>query len=60
MAVAPFPHCGDDPDPSGDDSLLGHLLRYVRYAAVGVAGLLGGPVLFVRLGLAETTSVTRP
>jgi membrane-associated phospholipid phosphatase len=39
-----------------DDSILGNLLRYVRYAAAGIAGMLGGPYLFVRLGLAGVTT----
>ncbi len=39
-----------------DDSILGNLLRYVRYVAAGTAGILGGPYLFVRLGLSGTTT----
>jgi hypothetical protein len=39
---------------SSDDSILGNVLRYIRYAAAGSAGFLGGPYLFVRLGLAGT------
>jgi cell division protein FtsW (lipid II flippase) len=31
---------------------IGSLLRYVRYAAAGAAGLLVAPQLFVQLGLA--------
>ncbi len=38
---------------SGDYSLLGYLLRYARYAMAAVAGMLLGPLLFVKLGLAE-------
>jgi len=41
---------------SRDDSILGNLLRYVRYAAAAIAGVLGGPYLFVRFGLAGTTT----
>jgi hypothetical protein len=41
---------------SSDDSILGNLLRYVRYAAAGTAGILGGPYLFVHLGLAERSA----
>jgi hypothetical protein len=37
---------------SSDDSILGNLLRYIRYAAAGSVGFLGAPYLFVRLGLA--------
>jgi len=37
---------------ASDTSLLGMLLRYVRYAAAGIAGLLLAPFLFVRFGLA--------
>jgi membrane-associated phospholipid phosphatase len=40
---------------ASDSSLLGNVLRYVRYATAAVMGLLVGPFLFVRLGLAETT-----
>ena len=36
-----------------DDSIGGNLLRYLRYAAACVVGILGGPYLFVRLGLAQ-------
>jgi hypothetical protein len=39
---------------SSDDTILGNLLRYIRYAAAGSAGFLGCPYLFVRLGLAGT------
>ncbi len=38
---------------SSDDSILGNLLRYMRYAAAVTAGILGGPYLFMRLGLAR-------
>jgi membrane-associated phospholipid phosphatase len=38
---------------SDDHSIPGHLLRYVRYALAGVAGILVAPVAFVRLGLSE-------
>lgn len=38
---------------SSDDSVSGYLLRYIRYALAGVAGILLGPIFFVRLGLAE-------
>jgi membrane-associated phospholipid phosphatase len=37
---------------ASDTSLLGMLLRYVRYAMAGIAGLLLAPFLFVRFGLA--------
>ena len=37
---------------ASDTSLLGLLLRYVRYAMAGIAGLLLAPFLFVRFGLA--------
>jgi len=40
-----------------DSSLLGHLLRYLRYALAGIAGIWLGPILFVRFGLAERLSV---
>jgi len=42
---------------STDYSALGYLLRYIRYALAGVAGMLLGPLLFVRLGLAERLPV---
>jgi len=35
-----------------DNSLLDHILRYVRYAAVGFWAAYGAPRLFVRLGMA--------
>ncbi len=38
---------------SDDYSLLGYLLRYIRYALAGVAGIFLGPLLFVKFGLAE-------
>ena len=38
---------------SSDYSALGYLLRYIRYALAGIAGILLGPILFLRLGLAE-------
>jgi membrane-associated phospholipid phosphatase len=38
---------------STDSSLLGNLLRFIRYTAAGFAGLFLGPLLFVKLGLAE-------
>ena len=40
---------------AADSSLLGNALRYLRYTAAGVMGVLGAPFLFVRLGLAGTT-----
>ena len=36
-----------------DSSLLGRVLRYVRYGAAGAVGMLLAPLLFVRLGLGE-------
>jgi membrane-associated phospholipid phosphatase len=39
---------------AGDHSAAGYVLRYVRYALAAVAGILVGPILFVRLELAET------
>jgi hypothetical protein len=42
---------------SSDYSASGYLLRYIRYALAGVAGILLGPILFVRLGLAERLPV---
>jgi membrane-associated phospholipid phosphatase len=42
---------------STDHSIAGYVLRYVRYALAGIAGILLGPILFVRLGLAETLAV---
>jgi len=39
---------------SGDFSLLGYVLRYIRYTIAGVVAMFLGPLLFVRLGLAET------
>ncbi|MEN8159070.1 MAG: phosphatase PAP2 family protein [Myxococcota bacterium] len=36
-----------------DDSILGDPLRYLRYAAAGAAGMLVGPYLFVRVGMAS-------
>ncbi len=45
---------------ASDSSLLGNALRYVRYAIAAIAGTFLGPFLFVRLGLAETTSTSRP
>ncbi len=38
---------------SSDDSVFGNLLRYIRYAAAGGVGFLGGPYLFMHLGLAR-------
>ncbi len=38
---------------SDDYSLLGYLLRYIRYAMAAIAGIYLGPLLFVKLGLAE-------
>jgi len=35
-----------------DYSVSGYLLRYIRYALAGIAGILLGPILFVKLGLA--------
>lgn len=40
---------------SDDYSPLGYLLRYVRYAMAGFAGIFLGPLLFVKWGLAERT-----
>jgi hypothetical protein len=40
---------------SSDYSLLGYFLRYIRYALAGVAGMFLGPLLFVKLGLAQKT-----
>jgi len=42
---------------ANDHSVFGHVLRYIRYALAGVAGILVGPILFVKLGLAETLSM---
>ena len=42
---------------SSDYSVSGYLLRYIRYAVAGVAGILLGSILFVRLGLAERLPV---
>jgi len=42
-----------------DDSILGNFLRYVRYTAAGIVGILGGPYLFVRFGLAAATTEPR-
>ncbi len=44
---------------ASDDSILGHLLRYLRYAAAACAGMLMGPYLFMRLGLARAMSPMR-
>ena len=38
---------------SGDSSPLGYLLRYIRYTIAGIVATLLGPLLFVKLGLAE-------
>ena len=38
---------------SGDDSLIGFLLRYVRYTFVGFSGTYIAPFLFMKLGLAK-------
>jgi len=38
---------------ASDASILGRVLRYVRYAAAGAAGMLLGPLVFVRIGLGE-------
>ncbi len=38
---------------SPDHSVLGNLLRTIRYAAAGIVGILGCPYLFVRIGLAR-------
>jgi membrane-associated phospholipid phosphatase len=38
---------------ASDASILGRVLRYVRYGAAGVVGMLLAPLLFVRLGLGE-------
>ncbi|RJP15993.1 MAG: phosphatase PAP2 family protein [Candidatus Abyssobacteria bacterium SURF_5] len=40
---------------ASDSSILGNILRYVRYAMAALAGVLLAPFLFVRLGLAGTT-----
>jgi membrane-associated phospholipid phosphatase len=40
---------------ASESSPLGNLLRYMRYATAGIAGMFLGPLLFVRLGLAETS-----
>jgi hypothetical protein len=45
---------------SSDDSVLGYLLRYLRYALAAIAGILLGPILFVRLGLTERRSANPP
>jgi proline iminopeptidase len=48
---------------SADDSPLGALLRYVRYASAAVVGLYLAPLAFVRLGLGgrvEEASVSNP
>jgi hypothetical protein len=42
---------------STDYSVLGYLLRYIRYALAGIAGMLLGPFMFVRLGLAKRLPV---
>ena len=39
---------------SADESVWGDLLRYLRYALAGIVAMFLGPLLFVRLGLAET------
>lgn len=39
---------------SADGSVWGDLLRYLRYALAGIVAMFLGPLLFVRLGLAET------
>ncbi len=36
-----------------DASLLGNILRYIRYAVAGIVGVLLAPFLFVRMGLAD-------
>jgi membrane-associated phospholipid phosphatase len=38
---------------SADSSPLGNLLRFIRYAVAGIVGIFIGPLLFVKLGLAE-------
>lgn len=38
---------------SDDSSLLGGLLRFVRYATAGIVGVFISPLVFVKLGLAE-------
>jgi hypothetical protein len=38
---------------SDDGSVLGILLRYLRYALAGIAGMFVGPLVFVKLGWAE-------
>lgn len=42
---------------STEYSASGYLLRYIRYALAGIAGILLGPILFVKLGLAERLPV---
>ena len=39
---------------SGDFALPGYLLRYIRYVVAGIVAMFLAPLLFVRLGLAET------
>ncbi len=39
---------------AADESALGSLLRYVRYAVAGALGVLGAPLLWKRLGWVET------
>jgi hypothetical protein len=39
---------------AADGSVLGNALRYLRYFAVGVVGMLAAPYLYVRLGWADT------
>lgn len=38
---------------SGDDSLLGYALRYVRYSMVGLTAIFIAPLIFTKLKLAE-------
>lgn len=39
-----------------EESLLGYLLRYLRYSAVGFWVAAAAPLLFIRLGLAKPAS----
>lgn len=39
---------------AADGSVLGNILRYLRYAAAGFVGMLAAPYLYVRLGWAKT------
>jgi hypothetical protein len=37
---------------SDDASLMGGLLRFVRYATAGIVGMFIAPLVFVKMGLA--------